>query len=106
MNKKGTGAEFETQPFRSQSTLDRIRGLSPVCSLLLIFSAALAAQSPVAQSGGTVWDGTYSAAQAARGKANFTTSCERCHLADLSGGTGPSLKGTRFMTDWENESLY
>jgi len=78
-------------------------------TLILILSLTcigLYAATVVAQSGGTVWDGTYSAAQAARGKANFTTSCERCHLADLSGGTGPSLKGTRFMTDWENESLY
>ena len=78
-------------------------------TLILIVSLAfigLYGASVAAQSGGTIWDGTYTAAQAARGKANFTTSCERCHLVDLSGGTGPSLKGTRFMTDWENESLY
>jgi hypothetical protein len=48
----------------------------------------------------------YTAAQAERGKTNFTTSCARCHLADLSGGTGPSLKGERFITAWENENLY
>ena len=62
--------------------------------------------SPAPSPEGKIWDGTYTLAQAERGKKNFTTSCERCHLVDLSGGTGPSLKGTRFMTSWENESLY
>ena len=53
-----------------------------------------------------IWSGVYTAAQAERGKTNFTGSCARCHLADLSGGTGPSLKGERFVTAWQDESLY
>jgi S-disulfanyl-L-cysteine oxidoreductase SoxD len=83
-----------------------ILSLAFTCTALYV--AAAAAQSPPTppSTDGKIWDGTFTAEQAARGKTNFTTSCERCHLVDLSGGTGPSLKGTRFMTSWENESLY
>ena len=47
-----------------------------------------------------IWQGVYTAAQADRGKASFTTTCLRCHNADLSGDRGPALKGERFMTTW------
>src|SRR4249920_3872714 len=77
-------------------------------TLIALTAVAVSSQSPPSAPSpdGKIWDGTYTLAQAERGKKNFTTSCERCHLVDLSGGTGPSLKGTRFMTSWENESLY
>jgi S-disulfanyl-L-cysteine oxidoreductase SoxD len=70
-----------------------------LCAAISYRAAAQSADTPI-------WSGTYTSAQALRGKENFTKSCERCHLVDLSGGTGPSLKGTRFMSSWENESLY
>jgi mono/diheme cytochrome c family protein len=85
------------------------RKLSLIFIALFGYAAAIiSAQSPspVPSPDGKIWDGTYTLAQAERGKKNFTTSCERCHLVDLSGCTGPSLKGTRFMTSWESESLY
>jgi hypothetical protein len=92
---------------RIRTNLRRFRGLSPLCSILILVPVlTVFAQSSAPSPDGKIWDGTYTLAQAERGKKNFTTSCERCHLADLSGGTGPSLKGTRFMTSWENESLY
>jgi mono/diheme cytochrome c family protein len=47
-----------------------------------------------------IWQGVYTAAQAERGKAAFSTTCLRCHNADLSGDRGPALKGERFMTTW------
>jgi S-disulfanyl-L-cysteine oxidoreductase SoxD len=53
-----------------------------------------------------IWTGVYTAEQAERGKVNFTGSCTRCHLGDLSGGIGPSLQGERFIKAWENENLY
>lgn len=52
-----------------------------------------------------IWQGVYTAAQAERGKAAFTTSCLRCHNADLSGDRGPALKGERFMTTWGGGSV-
>jgi mono/diheme cytochrome c family protein len=47
-----------------------------------------------------IWQGVYTTTQAERGRAAYTTSCLRCHNADLSGDRGPALKGERFMTTW------
>jgi S-disulfanyl-L-cysteine oxidoreductase SoxD len=52
-----------------------------------------------------IWQGVYTAAQAERGRAAYTTSCLRCHNADLSGDRGPALKGERFMTTWGGGGL-
>src|SRR5690349_14695280 len=53
-----------------------------------------------------VWDGVYTAAQAARGKPRFEASCSRCHNVALAGSErGPALKGAAFWSKWENENL-
>jgi S-disulfanyl-L-cysteine oxidoreductase SoxD len=64
-------------------------------------SVRLAAQAPPS----SIWQGVYTAAQAERGKGVFSTACVRCHGADLSGTTAPSLKGDRFMNAWGGETL-
>jgi mono/diheme cytochrome c family protein len=54
----------------------------------------------------SVWDGVYTTAQAARGKATFDTSCSRCHNSDLSGSErGPTLVGDKFQSNWIDGSL-
>jgi S-disulfanyl-L-cysteine oxidoreductase SoxD len=53
-----------------------------------------------------VWDGVYTAAQAARGKPRFEASCSRCHNIALAGSErGPALKGAAFWSKWDNENL-
>jgi S-disulfanyl-L-cysteine oxidoreductase SoxD len=53
-----------------------------------------------------IWDGVFTTAQAERGKAALLQNgCNGCHGADLSGDRGPSLKGERFIAEWENGSL-
>jgi hypothetical protein len=53
-----------------------------------------------------VWDGVYTAAQAARGRERFATTCSRCHNNELTGSErGPALKGEDFLGRWRNESL-
>jgi mono/diheme cytochrome c family protein len=53
-----------------------------------------------------VWDGVFTSAQAARGKAPFERACGRCHNNELAGSErGPSLKGSVFWSKWENEPL-
>lgn len=47
-----------------------------------------------------IWQGVYTTAQAARGKATFDSTCLRCHGADLGGTTAPALKGDRFQSSW------
>ncbi len=53
-----------------------------------------------------VWDGVFTSAQAARGKAPFERSCGRCHNNELAGSErGPALKGSVFWSKWENDNL-
>jgi mono/diheme cytochrome c family protein len=52
-----------------------------------------------------VWDGVYSAGQAAQGKALFAEKCATCHGADLSGAEmAPPLVGAIFLGDWVGQS--
>src|SRR5262245_12739658 len=62
------------------------------------------AQQPVAEK--KMWDGVYTAEQAARGKPRFEASCSRCHNIELVGSErGPALKGNGFWNKYENDSL-
>jgi mono/diheme cytochrome c family protein len=70
-----------------------------------IFLAFLIASPVAAQTRRTVWDGVFTAEQAARGKTVFATTCAACHAADLSGANGPALKGEVFATHWMEGSL-
>jgi cytochrome c5 len=58
-----------------------------------------------AQTRRTVWDGVFTAGQAARGKAIFSTACAACHGADLSGVNRPPLKGEVFLNRWMEGGL-
>jgi hypothetical protein len=53
----------------------------------------------------TVWDGVYTADQAARGKAAYDVSCAVCHRPDLGGGQGRPLTGAKFWESWGEDSL-
>lgn len=53
----------------------------------------------------SVWDGVYSAAQAARGKQQYDASCASCHGDDLAGREGKSLVGAPFWQSWGEDSL-
>ena len=52
-----------------------------------------------------VWDGVYSADQAAQGKSLYADKCATCHGAELTGGEmAPPLVGSTFMGDWVGQS--
>jgi mono/diheme cytochrome c family protein len=53
----------------------------------------------------TTLDGIYTAAQAARGNASYAMHCSSCHSDDLSGISGPPLKGSQFIDNWREDSL-
>ena len=60
----------------------------------------------VAQSGDSIWSGVFTAQQAARGAADYSTNCASCHSVDLRGNSNtPSLLGMSFMFIWEDRSL-
>ena len=53
----------------------------------------------------TVVDGVYTEAQSKRGQTSYETNCARCHRADLSGFSGPPLKGDLFLDRWREFNL-
>ena len=77
-----------------------------VWALGAVLTGSLCTASAVkAQDGRTVKEGVYSAAQAVRGRAQYETTCMRCHGADLTGGAGRSLTGDVFVRDWTGLTL-
>jgi quinoprotein glucose dehydrogenase len=76
---------------------------STALTATMITSAARAQDNDTITS---IWDGSYTATQAERGKATFERSCSRCHDKDLSGSDrGPTLLGDPFLTNWLDGSL-
>jgi len=66
--------------------------------------AVASAQQPPSEK--KVWDGVFTSAQAARGKAPFERSCARCHNVELAGSQrGPALKGNVFWSKFDNDNL-
>ena len=66
------------------------------------------AQAPASATG--LWAGAYSAEQAEKGEATFSSLCSRCHNPDLSGGQvgasyAPPLGGDKFMARWETNTV-
>src|SRR3954469_24065830 len=74
--------------------------------VLWITSAALMVSAQQAPGEKKVWDGVFTSAQAARGKAPFERSCARCHNVELAGSQrGPALKGNVFWSKYESDNL-
>jgi mono/diheme cytochrome c family protein len=79
-------------------------------SMVVMFAVALTAvmAAPIARAqepGKTVADGVYSDAQATRGGAAFDGACSGCHRADLTGNSGPALRGQRFASQYAGKDL-
>jgi mono/diheme cytochrome c family protein len=71
---------------------------------LVFASRLLVAQGDA--SGGTVWDGVFTEAQASRGEAAYLRSCAACHKEDLLGdGTAPAVAGEAFFRRWNGSTL-
>ena len=83
-----------------------MRAASTVAVVWLAVHAGVLAQTkPADDATPRIWRGVYTAAQAARGKATYSSNCLRCHGGDLLGVTAPSLTGERFLTAWSGEHL-
>jgi mono/diheme cytochrome c family protein len=78
--------------------------LAGLCACLggAIRSARAATPAPTKN----IWDGVYTDDQAARGKAQYNTSCSSCHMEDLSGsGQALPLAGDAFTDVWEGQTV-
>jgi len=75
-------------------------------SRIAILAAALAVSAGIggaawAQSGTTLLDGVYTAAQAEQGQVQFSQHCAACHGSGLTGnGEAPALVGGEFISNW------
>ena len=68
---------------------------------------SLVATAPAVHAGGlqgaskTVWEGTYTADQATRGREAYLKECASCHSDNLQGGDeAPGLAGAGFLSQW------
>jgi mono/diheme cytochrome c family protein len=80
----------------------------PCCWFLCLFVAVSALATPAAAQspGKKIWDGVFTSDQALRGKSAFELNCARCHNVALIGSErGPAIKGTTFLSHWENNNL-
>ncbi|MEO8301316.1 MAG: c-type cytochrome, partial [Rhizomicrobium sp.] len=69
-------------------------------SLALVASAL--AQTPARN----VWDGVFTADQAAQGKAAYDTKCSICHGAEMNGAEmAPPLTGGMFLSNWSGQAV-
>jgi mono/diheme cytochrome c family protein len=65
-----------------------------------------AGQEPTGRAGAaTVWDGVFTAEQAARGQQSYSEHCAGCHGASLEGGEYRALTGDRFWTSWQGTTV-
>jgi mono/diheme cytochrome c family protein len=67
-----------------------------------------AAQAPQAVDRRSVWDGVYTAQQAARGQMQYEYSCGRCHQQELQGDSSrdiPPLNDDGFLKYWNGRSV-
>ncbi len=69
---------------------------------VIFLRATVHAQPPTK----SIWDGVYTEAQAARGKALYAESCASCHGGELTGGEmAPPLAGGEFMAGWDGLTI-
>src|SRR5437763_11988199 len=84
--------------------MSRIPAFGVAIALWVGAIAASSAQQPPPET--KIWDGVYTSAQAARGKAPFERTCARCHNVELAGSQrGPALKGNVFWSKFDNDNL-
>jgi mono/diheme cytochrome c family protein len=73
--------------------------IAAVASLVMTVSAI--AQAPARN----VWDGVFTADQAAQGKAAYDNKCSLCHGAEMLGAEmAPPLSGGLFLSNWSGQS--
>jgi mono/diheme cytochrome c family protein len=76
-------------------------------SAMVIGAAVSLTCSALAQTAArNVWDGVFTADQAAQGKAVFDNKCATCHGAELTGAEmAPPLAGGQFLGNWSGQAV-
>ena len=83
-----------------------IIGLAVAAASGGLFGSVLRANVALQQPARSVSSGVYTADQAKRGQAVYTSECAKCHLDDLSGGRdAPPLAGADFINGWKGKTV-
>ena len=83
-----------------------IIGLAVAAAFGGLFGSLLRADVAGQQPARSVSSGVYTADQAKRGQAVYTSECAKCHLDDLSGGRdAPPLAGADFINGWKGKTV-
>ncbi len=89
--------------------MQRFDWIGTTCAFAAAVAATVAfSATPAHAQGKAAWDGVYTDAQAARGKAVYEKSCQSCHAAAGAGGfgitySGTALKGQKFLQAWDDD---
>ncbi len=84
----------------------RLLTLTALALFVAVTASAVLDARQAAPAATSVWNGVFTAEQAARGQAQFMAHCAECHMPDLSGGEGPALVGDRFWTTWQESTVH
>ena len=79
----------------------RVAACSTAAGLILVTWSVVGR----AQECRTVWDGVFTPEQAALGERLYRDQCSACHGSELTGNTGPGLRGSQFARNWNETSL-
>ena len=75
--------------------------MKAVMTAALLSVSVLAFQAVAQAPGRSVWEGVYTTAQAATGKAAYEAKCLTCHGAEMNGAEmAPPLAGGVFLGNW------
>ena len=86
------------------SVVGRVAALAGMLGVAAAVAPLLVtAQAPAPSK--TVWDGVYTEAQAARGRAAYQQHCAECHGGSLEGAEAVPLKGDRFNLSWKESTV-
>lgn len=86
----------------------RMRWVACLAVPLALAAVTIAQSTPpsTTPSSKTVWDGVYTAEQAARGKTAYNTHCARCHGEKLMGNDDATpLVEKKFLEKWYGKSV-
>ena len=80
--------------------------MKAVMTAALLSVSVLGFQSVAQAPGRSVWEGVYTTAQAATGKAAYEAKCLTCHGAEMNGAEmAPPLAGGVFLGNWGGQSV-
>ena len=80
--------------------------MKTIMTAAVLCLSALAFQAVAQAPSRTVWEGVYTTAQAATGKAAYEAKCLTCHGAEMNGAEmAPPLAGGVFLGNWGGQSV-